>query len=415
MYSIPELWSSISITRTSNSNERKLPHINHRLQRSGQSPLFIELDSGSNLLPILRLSEILDAIEVVKQNLHRTAYLCLTMPNSLLVEFTCGPIRPGAAPILEEFHIHNNSEDPCSIDINLCANLPRPWKVAASNYLVSKVHLDWFHVSQLTLSFEHMDSPTVNDLLDLLSMAKSLVEFGCRFKPIEEYRAFLTPVPRLGRMIIHNSIQKLILRDHRTADAIFLHTTIPSLESLTLSNLLPATLNALSRFLQRSLCPLVSLALSFTSHYYQSEGDGLLSFLKRLSLVTDTSLDSAAQLQVANRDHPRLSDMFLPRLQKLKYSGKVYFPFGVFLDIMENRHAISLTENSQASALEELEIHARSPTEEAQTLLTEGDLEQILGLRAARKTVSVLQSYRSSTLASDLVKEAMEVHGLGNN
>jgi len=37
-------------------------------------------------------------------------------------------------------------------------------------------------------------------------------------------------------------------------------------------------------------------------------------------------------------------ETFLPDLQKFKYAGKVFGPLGVFLDIMENRHTISLTE-----------------------------------------------------------------------
>ena len=183
-----------------------------------------------------------------------------------------------------------------------------------------------------------------------------------------------------------------------------------------MSNLLPDTLNALSAFLQRSACPLTSLALSFANSS-ESEGDELLSFLKRLSLAADTSesYDSAAQVANFHDRHSQLGDVFLPHLQKLKCSGKVHVPLAIFLDIMENRRTISLTENCHVSALEELAIHAWSLTEEA-TLISKDDLQWILDLRAASKTVSVLWSrHPTNSDVVDSVEEAMKVFGLGNN
>ncbi len=170
--SIPDLWASISIT----PYKRNFSYINRCLEWACQSPLFIELYVGGGVDdlydPTLTYPEARDAIALVKQNLHRIAYLCLSLPQGFIAALASKSTQPDAAPLLEEFHIHDidQNTEPCSIDIDICANLPRPRKIAASHYLVSKVHLDWFRVSQLVLSFGHMDSLAGHELLDLLSM-----------------------------------------------------------------------------------------------------------------------------------------------------------------------------------------------------------------------------------------------------
>src|SRR6266545_4783578 len=189
VFSIPKLWSSFSI----NAHKPDYSYINRHLRLSGpRSPLFIRLQSRS----VLPFEKSIGPMQLVKQNLHRIAYLCISFSKEYLDVFArvCADSLPSDAPLLEEFHIHEPRfpHTRKSIpNLKLCTNPPRPRKVVISRYPLNLVRLDWSYVSQMTCAC----SLTLDELRDLLSMAKSLVEFKL-FTSTESSQP--------GMMVIHN-------------------------------------------------------------------------------------------------------------------------------------------------------------------------------------------------------------------
>ena len=408
VFSIPKLWSSFSI----DAYKPDVLSINRHLQLSGpKSPLFIELHGCSISLG----NESFYVMRFIKENLHRIAYLCISFQRQYLEAFAVASACLGkapAAPLLEEFHVHRlydfDGED--SHHLHLCTHLPRPQKVIAS-YPLNLVHLDWPYVLQMTYH-----NLTFDGFCRVLSMAKSLVEFKSSVVTYDSEE--LSPQP--GMTVIHNSIRKLTLSGaDKPIQAIFTHITMPLLESVTMSYC-DQSLIVLSEFIQRTACQLASLdlscctfppttplmealehmpmlqALGFRVSY---EGEHLRSFLKHLCKPA----------------------ILLPHLQKFTYSGGLQIPLESFLEVMENRCDIKLPSlQYQVQALQELVIDTRSRwielesksgtgTLKTERFVTREDVQRILDLRVAQKTISIsLVDSRSEPV--DLVKEAMAVY-----
>ena len=416
VFSIPKLWSSFSIK----AHEPDFSHINRHLQLSGpRSPLFIRLQSPANaIFPGFQSH---NAMALVKENLHRIAYLCISFSRSYISAFaSVRAASPDNALLLEEFHIHaldfgSRKDTPY---LKLCTNPPRPRKVFISSYDLSQVHLDWSCVSQMI--YDPVYGMTFEELCGLLSQAKSLVEF--KLSGIHELATF-----RSGKMIIHNSIRNFTLTGKpASTQAIFMHTTMPSLESLT-SSCCDQAFNGLSTFIQRSACPLTSLDLSFT---VLAPARQLIRALEHTPMLQDLSLS----IDLVSGDQPmrpilsclkggtqNSSDaIILPHLRKFTYSGVLDIPLGFFLEIMESRDVMPPSTQHRVRPLQEMVVCARSrwleldrgvPGTGRTPIVTQGDLQRILDLRVARQTISVSLLEDSRQKPVDLVEEAMETYG----
>ena len=418
VFSIPKLWSSFSI----NAHKPDFSYINHRLQLSGPSPLFIRLQSPAEaIFPGFQSH---DAMTLVKENLHRIAYLCLSFSGSYIDAFaSVQGASPHNAPLLEELHIHAidfwSREN--ALYFKLCTNRPRPRKVfISSSYHPNQVHLDWSYVSQMI--YDHTYGFTPEEACRLISMAKSLVELKLS---VSLGLATFRP----GEMIIHNSIRKFALTGAITStQTIFMYTTMPSLESLT-SPCCGQTLNELSAFIQRSACPLTSLDLSFAFPVPATQLINALEhtpMLQELSLSIDFIRGEKHLAPFLNHLKSCSSDaqlpIILPHLQKFKYSGELDVLLGSFLEIMESRNVVLPSTQYQIQALQEVVIWAKSrwlwsdrgiPGTGRIRIVTQDDLQRILDLRMARQTISVSFLEDSRYNPVDLVEEAMEIYGFG--
>lgn len=419
VFSIPKLWSSFTI----NAHEPDYSYINRHLRLSGpRSPLFIRL-MATYFLPS---SKSLGPMQLVKENLHRIAYLCITFSRKYLDAFAfVWAICPDDAPLLEEFHFHGPGY--ASIeklpDLKLCTSPSRPRKVVISRYPLNQVRLDWTYISHMT----YEDSLTFDELCDFLSMAKSLVEFKS---------APALPSSQLGMMIIHNSIRKLNITGNcglqaasASTQAILTYTTMPSLESLT-TPCCDESFIELSAFIQRSACQLTSLDLSCYS---------LPSITLLIKALEDTPTLQELGLSIGYVNGDQLLRPFLkylgnwsqynssdtkrlPHLQKFTYSGTPDVPLGFFLEVMESRRNNMLPSSPyQIQALQELVIRTRSPWLQSEShtkktcIVAEDDLPRILELRLAGKMISVSLSEHGNSEPVDLVEQAMKFFRFGKN